>query len=171
MSPPTCWSICWEGTVLQKMKKRSGSVSRLSRIRSARTTSGMTKPKAQSLVEQSGKHRFIDRVEVRFLPSETKYWASMENFGFSRIHVPQEYYRRYERLLEGGIWAIVDVECIANEDGAKGSPFRIADLRPVHPVRSISKITQKAAHSSPPRNGWTSYCAALVWNRPRLHAG
>ena len=55
----------------------------------------------------------------------------MENFGFSRIHVPQEYYRRYERLLEGGIWAIVDVECIANEDGAKGSPFRIADLRPV----------------------------------------
>ena len=38
--------------------------------------------KAQSLVEQNGKHRFIDRVEVRFLPSETKYWASMENFGF-----------------------------------------------------------------------------------------
>ena len=44
--------------------------------------------KAQSLVEQNGKHRFIDRIEVRFLPSETKYWASMENFGFHRIHVP-----------------------------------------------------------------------------------
>jgi len=91
--------------------------------------------KAQSLVEQNGKHRFIDRVDVRFLPSETKYWASMDNFGFNRIHVPQEYYRRYERLLEGGIWAIVDVECIPNEDGAKGSPFHIADLRPIQLAR------------------------------------
>src|SRR6185312_5173671 len=30
---------------------------------------------AQSMVEQHGKHRFIDRVEVRSLPSENKYWA------------------------------------------------------------------------------------------------
>src|SRR6266481_7021847 len=28
--------------------------------------------KAQSLVEQLGRHRFIDRIEVRFLPSEGK---------------------------------------------------------------------------------------------------
>ncbi len=91
--------------------------------------------KAQSLVEQRGKHRFIDRVEVRYLPSEDKYWASMENFGFNRIHVAADYYRRYERLLEGGIWAIVDVQHIANDDGAKGSPFHIADLRPVQLAR------------------------------------
>src|ERR1035437_6677368 len=32
--------------------------------------------KAQSLVEQRGRYRFIDRVEVRYLPSENKYWAS-----------------------------------------------------------------------------------------------
>src|SRR5205823_14387244 len=31
--------------------------------------------KAQSLVEQHGRHRFIDRVEVRFLPSDFTYWA------------------------------------------------------------------------------------------------
>ena len=101
--------------------------------------------KAQSLVEQHGKHRFIDRFEVRFLPSETKYWASMDNFGFNRIHIPQEYYRRYERLLEGGIWAIVDVECIPNEDGAKGSPFRIADLRPIQLARWPGSIAMRAS--------------------------
>jgi len=91
--------------------------------------------KAQSLVEQNGRHRFIDRIDVRFLPSETKYWASMDNFGFNRIHVPQEYYRRYERLLGGGIWAIVDVEYLHDEDGVKGSPFRIAYLRPIQLAR------------------------------------
>ena len=43
--------------------------------------------KAQSLVEQTGRHRFIDRIEVRYFPSENKYWAAMDNFSFSRIHV------------------------------------------------------------------------------------
>jgi len=90
--------------------------------------------KAQSLVEQRGKHRFIDRVEVRFLPSETKYWAAMDNFGFARIHIPDEYYRRYERLLEGGIWALVDLEFVPPAN--KGdSPFHIADLKPIQLAR------------------------------------
>ena len=91
--------------------------------------------KAQSLVEQKGKHRFIDRIDVRFLPSESKYWASLDNFGFNRIHIGPEYYRRYERLLEGGIWAIVDVEYLPGDDGAKGSPFHIAELKPIQLAR------------------------------------
>ena len=91
--------------------------------------------KAQSMVEQKGKHRFIDRVEVRFLASETKYWAAMDNFNFARIHIPDDYYRRYDRLLEGGIWAIVDVEFKPLDEGTKGSPFHIADLRPIQLAR------------------------------------
>lgn len=87
--------------------------------------------KAQSLVERHGRHRFIDRVEVRFLPSETKYWASMDNFGYTRIHIAEEFHRRYDRLLEGGIWAIVDVEFRPNDDGTKGSPFHITELKPI----------------------------------------
>lgn len=91
--------------------------------------------KAQALVEQKGRHRFIDRVEVRFLAGENKYWASMDHFGYNKIHIPEEYYRRYERLLEGGIWAIVDVEFRVFEEGSKGSPFYIVDLRPIQLAR------------------------------------
>ncbi len=95
--------------------------------------------KAQALVEQRGKHRFIDRVEVRFLPSEGKYWAAMDNFGFNRIHVNQRFYHQYDRLLEGGIWALVDLEYVVDdeEDGGKGkrSPFNIAELRPIQLAR------------------------------------
>jgi ATP-dependent Lon protease len=96
--------------------------------------------KAQSLVEQRGQHRFIDRVEVRFLPSEMKYWAAMDNFSFNRIHVNERFYRMYDRLLEGGIWATVDLEYRSGEDdeGArkgKGSPFHIAELRPIQLAR------------------------------------
>jgi ATP-dependent Lon protease len=96
--------------------------------------------KAQSLVEQLGNHRFIDRIEVRFLPSENKYWAAMDNFSFSRIHVNERFYRLYDRLLEGGIWAIVDLEYRADDNEfarskGKGSPFYITDLRPIQLAR------------------------------------
>src|SRR5437667_3119146 len=91
--------------------------------------------KAQSLVERHGRDRFIDRVEVRFLPSDMKYWASMDNFSYTRIHIPDEFHRRFERLLEGGIWAIVDVEYRPVEEGTKGSPFHIAELKPIQLAR------------------------------------
>ncbi|MCL4488344.1 MAG: protease Lon-related BREX system protein BrxL [Chloroflexi bacterium] len=90
--------------------------------------------KAQSLVEQRGRYRFIDRIEVRFLASEAKYWAAMDNFSYSRIHIPDEFYRRYPRLLEGGIWALVDVEFRTPVE-KKDSPFFISDLKPIQLAR------------------------------------
>lgn len=91
--------------------------------------------KAQSLVERKGKYRFIDRIEVRFLASENKYWASMDHFGYTKIHIPEDFHRRYERLLEGGIWAIIDVEFRLSDEGKKDSPFHIVDLRPIQLAR------------------------------------
>ncbi|MDP9366441.1 MAG: protease Lon-related BREX system protein BrxL [Chloroflexota bacterium] len=95
--------------------------------------------KAQSLVEQRGSYRFIDRVEVRFLPGEAKYWAAMDNFSFNRIHVNERFYRQYDRLLEGGVWAMVDLQYRVEEDDdgtrKKGSPFHIGELRPIQLAR------------------------------------
>jgi ATP-dependent Lon protease len=91
--------------------------------------------KAQSLVEQNGEHRFIDRVEVRYLAGEVKHWASLDHFGYNRVHIAEEFYRRYDRLLEGGIWAIVDIAFQQPADGKKDSPFHIANLRPIQLAR------------------------------------
>jgi len=91
--------------------------------------------KAQSMVEQKGRHRFIDRVEVRFLPSENKYWASMDHFGYAKVHIPEKFHRQYERLLEGGIWAVIDVEFRLSEENKKDSPFHIVDLKPIQLAR------------------------------------
>lgn len=92
--------------------------------------------KAQALVEREGRHRFIDRIEVRFVPSETRYWAAMDNFGFSRIHIPDEFHRRYDRLLEGGVWAMIELEFIKpDESGKQASPFHVVDLKPIQLAR------------------------------------
>lgn len=95
--------------------------------------------RAKSEVEQKGRHRFIDRVEVRFVPSENKYWAALDNFSYDHVHIPNQYHQKYERLLEGGIWAIVDVEYQPDTGGPRNSPFVISELKPIQLARFDSE--------------------------------
>ena len=57
---------------------------------------------AQSKVATKGKHRFIDKVHVRYVEKEKRHWASLENFNSQRIAVGEKFYRDNDRLLEGG---------------------------------------------------------------------
>jgi len=86
--------------------------------------------KAQSRVKEQGRHRFIDKVKVRL--DETKYWAELVNFGHRYVHVPDHFVRKYERLLEGGVWAQVGMEYIPDEAASgRVRPFFITELEPI----------------------------------------
>jgi len=86
--------------------------------------------KAQSRVKERGQQTYIDKILVRL--EGTKYWAEMVNFGHRFLHIPDQFVRRYERLLEGGVWAQVDIEFRADEDeGGKARPFYIVDVKPI----------------------------------------
>jgi ATP-dependent Lon protease len=84
---------------------------------------------AQSRVATKGKHRFIDKVHVRFVEKEKRHWASLENFNSQRIAVGEKFYRDNDRLLEGGIWA--EVTLAHNEVDEDDYAFYIEDLRPI----------------------------------------
>ncbi|MFA5011153.1 MAG: protease Lon-related BREX system protein BrxL [Ignavibacteria bacterium] len=88
--------------------------------------------KAQSKVKLNGKHTFIDKISVRLVASEDKYWATLVNFGYKNVHIAEREINKYDRLLQGGIWAEIELEYLYEEEG-KGtrSPFRIRDLRPI----------------------------------------
>lgn len=85
--------------------------------------------KAQSTVQQKGKHKFIDKVHVTYKEKERRHWAEMENFGSRRIAIPERYYRDNDRLLEGGIWAEVTVG--HNDIDEDDYAFYIEELRPI----------------------------------------
>lgn len=88
--------------------------------------------KAQSRVKEKGEHTFIDKVKVRLVPSEDKYWAELVNFGHKYVHVPNKYIRKYDRLLEGGIWAQVNMQYFYDEKAhGKKSPFWIKEIKPI----------------------------------------
>ena len=68
---------------------------------------------AQSRVATKGKHRFIDKIHVRYVESEKRHWAALENFNSRRIAIGEKYYKDNDRILEGGIWA--EVTLVAKE--------------------------------------------------------
>jgi ATP-dependent Lon protease len=84
---------------------------------------------AQSRVATKGKHKFIDKVHVRYVEKEKRHWASLENFNSQRVAIPDKLYRDNDRLLEGGIWA--EVTIAHNEVDDDDYAFYIEDLRAV----------------------------------------
>ena len=88
--------------------------------------------KAQALVKERERHTFIDKVSVRYLSEDDKYWAESCNFGSKYIHVPDKFVRDYDRLLMGGVWAEVEIRHQYDEEAkGKRSPFWIEKLTPV----------------------------------------
>lgn len=84
---------------------------------------------AQSKVATKGKHRFIDKVHVRYVEKERRHWAALENFNSQRIAIPEKFYRDNDRLLEGGIWA--EITIAHNEVDEDDYAFYVEDLRPI----------------------------------------
>lgn len=84
---------------------------------------------AQSRVAIKGKHKFIDKVHVRYVEKEKRHWASLENFASQRIAIGEKFYRDNDRLLEGGIWA--EVVIAHNDVDADAYAFYVEDLRPI----------------------------------------
>jgi ATP-dependent Lon protease len=84
---------------------------------------------AQSKVATKGKHRFIDKVHVRYVEKEKRHWAALENFNSQRIAIGEKFYRDNDRLLEGGIWA--EVTLAHNDIEEDDYAFYIEDLHPI----------------------------------------
>jgi ATP-dependent Lon protease len=86
--------------------------------------------RAQMLVQQKGRHTFIDKIHVRYNEKEKRPWARMENFNSSRIAINERYYRgENDRIFEGGIWA----ECTVAHNDVEDDDyaFYIEELKPI----------------------------------------
>lgn len=85
--------------------------------------------RAQSMVEQKKRHKFIDKIHVRYVEREKRYWAEMENFGSKRIAINPRFYLENEKLLEAGVWA--EITLAYNEVEEDDYAFYVEDLRPI----------------------------------------
>src|SRR6266700_120407 len=122
--------------------------------------------KAQSMVKDKGKHTFIDKVQVRYVSEDDKYWAELKNFGHKYVHIPEHFLRDYDRLLMGGIWAQLDIRhSFDEEQKGKRSPFWIDSLKPIQ-VATFDLEEYRACRSQFTSDEWIDLLLRSIGMEP-----
>jgi len=110
--------------------------------------------RAQSRVREKGRHTFIDKVKVRYLSEDDKYWAELVNFGHRFVHLPDQYVREFDRLLMGGVWAEVELRHdYDDQTSGTRSPFWITSLKPIQ-MASFELSEYRAARAQFTSEEW-----------------
>ena len=84
---------------------------------------------AKSKVKLKGQHRLIDKVEVRLV--ENRFWATLANFTDKWVHIQEDVVKKYDRLVQGGVWCQLDLVFNELEDERPLRPFYIKALKPI----------------------------------------
>src|SRR6056297_251346 len=86
--------------------------------------------KIKSKIKELGNFTVIDKLTVKLNSKLDMYEAVFSNLGLKGIHVSSSYVRKFEKLLAGGIWCILDMSYEFDED-LRMSPFHIENLKPI----------------------------------------
>lgn len=88
--------------------------------------------KVLARLRERGSYTVIDRITVHLNIKEDRYEAEFSNLGIKNIPVHPDYPSKYDRLLCGGIWCILQLEYeFIEEDKRNASPIRIHKLTPI----------------------------------------
>ena len=91
--------------------------------------------KVISMLRHRGSYTVIDMITVALNIKKDCYEAEFSNLGVKGIPISDEYPERYDRLLCGGIWCIVQLEYEFIEEEKNSSPIRIHKLTPIQMPR------------------------------------
>lgn len=99
--------------------------------------------KVLSKLRSKGSHTVIDLITSRLDMRHDAYVADFSNLGISNIPLADEYPEKYDRLLCGGIWCIVQLEYEFIEEDKKSSPIHIRRLTPIQmPSVDMDEVKQ-----------------------------
>lgn len=101
----------------------------------------------QSKLREKGSYKIIDKIFVELDPQKDKYWANISNSNIKKANISDELVRDHEKLLLGGIWAIIDMEYDPLITiGNTVFPFVVKEIRPIQ-LSSFdnSKVSEKRA--------------------------
>lgn len=87
--------------------------------------------KIKSLLRQRGSYTVIDRITVHLNIKKDTYEAEFSNLGIKDVPISEIYPSKFDRLLCGGIWCIVQLKYMYNEEEKNMSPIFIRKLTPI----------------------------------------
>ncbi|MFE3847249.1 protease Lon-related BREX system protein BrxL [Flavobacterium sp. LB3P45] len=99
----------------------------------------------QSKLREKGSYKIIDKISVELDSQKDKYWANISNSNIKKANISDELVTNHEKLLLGGIWAIIDMEYDPLITiGTTVFPFVVKEIRPIQ-LSSFdnNKVSQK----------------------------
>ncbi len=91
--------------------------------------------KILSRLRSHGSHSVIDMITVRLDIRKDCYVADFSNLGLTNVPIGDEYPEKFDRLLCGGIWCVVQLEYFYVEADKNSNPISIRKLTPIQMPR------------------------------------
>ncbi|HUX55643.1 MAG TPA: protease Lon-related BREX system protein BrxL [Bacteroidales bacterium] len=86
----------------------------------------------QSRIREKGNYKIIDKISVKLDTKKDVYWAQLQNSNIKDGIISDAMVSDHEKMLMGGIWAIIDVEYDAySKEGSTLHPFLIKNIKPI----------------------------------------
>lgn len=121
--------------------------------------------KILSLLRQRGSHTVIDKITVNLNIKKDTYEAEFSNLGINAIPISEDYPSKFDRLLCGGIWCIVQLEYEYIEEERNAPPIHIRKLTPIQmPHIDIDELKQ--ARKAFTKEEWISVLLRSVGMEP-----
>ena len=121
--------------------------------------------KILSLLRQRGSHTVIDKITVNLNIKKDTYEAEFSNLGIKAIPISEDYPSKFDRLLCGGIWCIVQLEYEYIEEDKNASPIHIRKLTPIQmPHVDINELKQ--GRKSFTKDEWISVMLRSIGMEP-----
>jgi len=85
-----------------------------------------------SKIREKGRYKIIDKISVELDSKKDLYWAKLHNSNIKNGNIRDSLVKEHEKMLMGGIWAIIDVEYDPNiKIGQNIFPFVITEIKPI----------------------------------------
>lgn len=85
-----------------------------------------------SKIREKGRYKIIDKISVELDSKKDIYWAKLQNSNIVNGNIRDGLVKEHEKMLMGGIWAIIDVEYDADiRIGQHIYPFVVTNIKPI----------------------------------------
>lgn len=122
--------------------------------------------KILSKLRQRGSYTVIDMITVHLNIKRNCFFSSFSNLGLTNVPINDEYPEKYDRLLCGGIWCIVQLDYeYVEEEKQNGYPIQIRKLTPIQmPHIDITELKQGRKAFS--KNEWIDILLRSIGMEP-----
>lgn len=118
--------------------------------------------KIKSLIKEKWNHTVIDKLTVKLDEKNDRYIAHFSNLWLKDVVVDSDILKKYEKLLGGWIWCILQLSYQFEEGSKKVSPFVIESLKPIQlPNIDINEIKENRKHFT--KEEWMWVLLRSVW--------